>query len=147
MIYFSGVDPSSIRPHEISLIAQAWIKQYEKEKLDYEHPVIFPPDNKILVDDLMLDFVKYNPEKVFLVIDEILLKTDNKDVLCNLAAGPLEDLLRFYGETVMPQIEERIRKSAKFRDLIFGVYPYSFPGLWKRIESLVEEVESVGKNS
>jgi len=84
----------------------------------------------------MFELVSHYPEKVFLVIDEVLLRTDNEDVLCDLAAGPLESLLIQYGEAVMPQIEYRARNSSKFKSLLPLMFQVTSDELWERIMAL-----------
>lgn len=136
MILLSGIEISTIGPCEITRAAQAWIAHYEKMDLNDEYPIMLSDTNP-WGSDLMFDLVNYCPDKVFLVIDEVLLLTDNEAVLCNLAAGPLEDLLRKYGEAVMPQIECRAKNSAKFRELFALIYQVTSDELWERIMALV----------
>lgn len=139
MIYLSGIEPSSIGPSQISIYAQAYIERYEKMVMDDENGRYLKNDTNIWIDDVMFDLVEHAPEKAFLVIDKVLLQTDNETVLCNLAAGPLESLLMGYGEEIMSQVEYRVKNSRKFRDLFSWMYPVTSEELWEKIVGLVME--------
>lgn len=139
MIYLSGIEPSSIGPNEISIYAQAYIERYEKMVLDDKNGRYLKNDTNIWIEDVMFDLVEYAPEKAFLVIDKVLLQTDNDTVLCNLAAGPLESLLMGYEEKIMPQVECRVKNSSKFRGLFSWMYPVTSEELWEKIIALVME--------
>ncbi len=52
-----------------------------------------------------------------------------------LAAGPLEDLLGFFGELYIDRIEELARQNPRFNYLLGGVWKHlSTDDVWRRIE-------------
>lgn len=137
MYFHSGVDPSQIGSSEISQIAQTWIKRYEKMNLEEDGAAFIPDESTFWSFSVISDLVRHCPEKAFLVIDEVLRLSDNDAVLCNLTAGPLEELLAKYGDAVMPQIEPRVKNSRKFRDLFSWMYPVGSEAFWNQIVTLV----------
>ena len=51
------------------------------------------------------ELVKMAPEVAFEVVLAVLMRTDNEEVLENVAAGPLEDLVRLHGEVFFDRFE------------------------------------------
>ena len=62
-------------------------------------------------------FVGNQPSMALHIITEILAATDNKFVLPNLAAGPLEDLLCLHGSSVIDGIERLAEIGCAFSEL------------------------------
>ncbi len=55
----------------------------------------------------------------------------------SLAAGPLEDLLGFFGELYIDRIEELARKNPRFNYLLGGVWQHlSSDDVWARVEKV-----------
>ena len=85
----------------------------------------------------MVDTVRDKPFEALEVILEILKIAEEEQVLANLAAGPLEDLLAEHGIVVIDRIIELAKSDPRFRDLLQGVWGNSVdPRVWKRIEAL-----------
>ncbi len=58
-----------------------------------------------------------------------------------LAAGPLEDLLGFFGELYIDRVEELARKNPRFNYLLGGVWKHlSTDDVWRRVEKARLEV-------
>lgn len=79
------------------------------------------------------DLVRNTPEVALDLILKILATTTNDDVLDNLAAGPLEDLILFHGNDMINQIEFHAINYERFRDLLNGVWMVGSPLVWERI--------------
>ena len=58
-------------------------------------------------------------------------------MLSNLAAGPLEDLLRIHGASVLDNLEIYARQDNRFRNLLTQVDKVVSDDIWKRIEALL----------
>lgn len=66
----------------------------------------------------MQRLVVHNPKKALSLIIHILELTDNEYVLSNLAAGPLEDLLRFHGQFISQEIAILAENNDRFHELL-----------------------------
>lgn len=72
----------------------------------------------------------------FEVILAILAATDDAEVLANLAAGPLEDLLSLHGPDSIGAVEDTARVDARFRQLLWGIWPGRMAqDVWTRVEA------------
>ena len=87
-----------------------------------------------------LDEIRGNqPSMALHIIREILAATDNKFVLANLAAGPLEDLLCLHGSSVIDGIERLAKSDARFRNLLKGVWRNAIDEeTWVRVQTLIK---------
>lgn len=62
------------------------------------------------------------PERALMLINDILNSTQDKYVLANLAAGPLETLLAHHGKEVIAEVETYAKNDPRFRSLLQGVW-------------------------
>lgn len=85
----------------------------------------------------MCQLVKSSPTKALEVIIKILHSTEDEFVLSNLAAGPLEDLLRFHGAAVLENLVVYARQDNRFINLLTQVDKVVPNDIWKRIEALL----------
>ncbi len=84
--------------------------------------------------------VSEQPQEAWEVILDILEEADSNDVIANLAAGPLEDLLSDHGETFIDEVEEKARQNPKFTQLILGVWEGGMSKeIWSRVKALQEK--------
>jgi hypothetical protein len=79
------------------------------------------------------DLVKHAPNIAFELVVQIADRTENENVLDNLSAGPLEDLIRLHGPKFIDKIEEISRNNDKFKDVLRGVWQVGNPEIWERI--------------
>jgi hypothetical protein len=63
----------------------------------------------------------------------VLARKPSDAVLGSLAAGPLEDLIRYRGPTFIDRIEDGARRNTAFRALFGGVWGSSTPDVWNRV--------------
>jgi hypothetical protein len=67
--------------------------------------------------------------------------TDDEDVLSFVAAGPLEDLIRYAAPIVEERIVEQIRKDARFRRTLTGAWAREEQKeFWARVLPLLKEL-------
>lgn len=64
----------------------------------------------------------------------ILSRRPTEQVLGMLAAGPLEDLIHYWGPNFIDRIERLARDDVQFRNLLSGVWESSSPEIWSRIQ-------------
>ena len=84
--------------------------------------------------DRILDITYSRPAELWEVILEILRRTEDMDVLCILAAGPLEDYLGKCGEDAIERVETQAAADPRFKHLLGGVWKNAMSDeVWKRI--------------
>ncbi len=72
-------------------------------------------------------------EASWIAILGVLKRAPSATVLGVLAAGPLEDLIHYWGPTFIERIEDAARRDAAFRALLGGVWQSSTPEVWDRV--------------
>lgn len=78
-----------------------------------------------------------NPDLGLATIFAIMQMTDDRWVLTNLAAGPLEDFLGTQGETYIDTIHTLALKHPRLREVLRGVWEGRMSKeVWHRIEVL-----------
>jgi hypothetical protein len=75
-----------------------------------------------------------DPEDVWRVILAVLLLKPSAHISGILAAGPLEDLIEYQGESFIGRIEEEARRNPDFRHLLGGVWQSGTEEIWTRVE-------------
>ena len=73
----------------------------------------------------MVDLVRRDPEAGWVLILELIAAAENDELLANVAAGPLEDLLVHDAEKFIERIELEARRDQKFRRCLTGVWGLS----------------------
>lgn len=64
----------------------------------------------------------------------ILARNPPDPVLVNLAAGPLEDLIHYWGPSFIDRIEQAAWDDVRFRNLLTGVWESSSAEIWSRVQ-------------
>lgn len=72
-------------------------------------------------------------EAGWLAILEVLAREPARQVLDALAAGPLEDLIHYWGPAFVDRIEEEAHSNDAFRALLDRVWESSTPEVWTRV--------------
>jgi len=76
-----------------------------------------------------------NPDQALKLILEVLDRNQSPQILANLAAGPLEDLLVFHGSAIIDRVEKLARQAPMFRKLLGGVWKNDIENdVWLRLE-------------
>ena len=77
-----------------------------------------------------------DPDTAWLLILEILSRTNDGKTIACLAAGPLEDLIAHHGAHVIDRVETEARRNPNFRHLLGGVWSNTTPAdIWSRVEA------------
>ncbi|WP_158987931.1 DUF6869 domain-containing protein [Lysobacter panacisoli] len=75
-------------------------------------------------------------EEIWNFVLAVLAKSPPHEVLTNLAAGPMEDLIAYEGDAFIERIELHARRDPAFRHLLGGVWKNQTPPkIWQRIEA------------
>lgn len=121
---------------EIVKIAEAWINissTFESNK-KFDDDVFFAGYE-------LSELCYSNPETAWIIIKYIIDKTEEKIILSNLAAGPIETLLSAHGSDYINQVEEYARANERFRWTLGGVWQCLMPDdVWERVLNLTADV-------
>lgn len=91
----------------------------------------------MMLSELLEDF----PEEVFGLIKDVLERDCSEDVIGQIAAGPLEDLLVKHGPEIIDLVEEEARTNLKFNHALGGVWQSRCrPDVWARVEAVRKTV-------
>jgi hypothetical protein len=78
-----------------------------------------------------------DPEELWRFILSVLHQRPSQHVLGMLGAGPLEDLVDYFGPAFIDRIEAEALRSPEFRDVLSSVWQSSTPEVWFRVERAV----------
>jgi hypothetical protein len=91
--------------------------------------------------DKMYDLLHDDPESAWLVIQEMNSREMSDEIMANLAAGPLEDLLRLHGDAFIERTEFKANSDSKFNRLLGGVWQNEMSNdVWERLNKVRKEV-------
>ena len=125
-----------IEKFEQDKLVRSWIRRYEIVESE--------GDESKLAEELYWSYEKLDeicwehPFKAFEIILDILKASKNEYVLSNLAAGPLESLLSRHGDQILTLVEDEVKSSPEFRELLQGVWQNTMSDdLWQKVKQLV----------
>lgn len=85
----------------------------------------------------MYDLIHEQPQVAFVLIVEILVRDQSREVIQLLSAGPLEDLLAAHGSEFISRVEEEAERNPSFRNLLGGVWKNSMPeSVWTKVQEI-----------
>ena len=114
---------------DLTDVAQAWIRIYHAKENSKER------DENFWAFNALSKFCDTDPEKCFEVIEIIRGLDHSNDVLANLAAGPLEDLLAKHGEQFIDRFEKFAKSDVQLRRLLGAVWQNDISdSIWKRLQ-------------
>lgn len=117
---------------DLDAIACAWERIYLAEKGGAVYK-----DNFWAFHELS-DLVDDDPESAFLVMQMIWGRSDDQQVLANLAAGPLEDFLVKHGGEFITRIENLARADRKLSMLLGHVWRNNISDeVWGRLNAIL----------
>jgi hypothetical protein len=105
------------KEHDSEAILQAWI--------DYAARADADDDEHFWACELVDDLVRSDPEAAWPLILELVRRSQSDDLLANVAAGPLEDLLVRHGEAFIERVERQAQADRRFRKCLRGVWGWS----------------------
>ncbi|WP_339522081.1 DUF6869 domain-containing protein [Pseudomonas sp. EA_35y_Pfl2_R111] len=113
---------------EILRIAEKWISYYREYELT----------GKLLAGGDELNELVYSaPKEALEIVFEILSKINQQpenSLFQQLAAGPMEMLLVYQGDTIIELVEHEAARSAEFRLLLGGVWQSTtHENIWQRV--------------
>ncbi|HKI70335.1 MAG TPA: hypothetical protein VKA67_12140, partial [Verrucomicrobiae bacterium] len=82
----------------------------------------------------MFDACTEDPEVAWLAILKILERHLTDDLEALLAAGPLETLLAWHGDSVIEKMVQEAERNPRFAHLLGGVWRHEMPReIWDRV--------------
>lgn len=116
-------------------IARGWIDMHLASKGSEAQDASFWAYTAL--DDLRHDDV----ERFWTIIHQIRRLNDSEEILSNLAAGPLEDLLANSGREFIDRCESLAKTDERFKLMLGMLWKNTIPDdIWKRIEIAVSRV-------
>ncbi len=97
-------------------LANAWILAH---KIGYENQGY---DEYCWAVNELIEKVHDDPEIVWDLILEIIMLDNSEDILNNVGAGPLEDLMVYHGEKFIDRIEQEAANSLLFQSAMQSVW-------------------------
>lgn len=84
--------------------------------------------------DLLADAAEKDPELCWRLIEAVVARDSDEQVLAALAAGPMEDLLARHGPAFIERVESRAAQNPLFRHLLAGVWRNEIAqDIWDRV--------------
>lgn len=115
-----------------SELVQSWIRYHVEGRKD--------SDPLFAACEQVMDVVDREPEAAWVLTLELIAAAPDDWVLANIAAGPLEDLIRKAPEVFADRVELEARRSPSFRRCLTGVWGIPSP-LRERIAKYVSTVK------
>lgn len=92
-------------------------------------------DDPAIAWEIIKTVVGRYPEKDFYAIE----KSEAQEVVGNLAAGPLEDLLSASGRIFIEAVEAEARRDRRMAWTVGGVWQLTMPGdIWARVQRVAD---------
>ncbi|MCU1310799.1 MAG: hypothetical protein JWO20_1924 [Candidatus Angelobacter sp.] len=85
------------------------------------------------------DLVRADPDEGWRITFMLVNKAETDEALAYVAAGPLEDLLKNHGLTVIDRIEEESRKNARLHLALSGVWGLKTLPVYDRWYALMQK--------
>jgi hypothetical protein len=81
-----------------------------------------------------------DPERAWRLTLAMIDHTEDELTLAYVAAGPLEDLLAWYGDTIIERVEELARTNARFRETLCAVWGQKRfqPHIYERVRRVID---------
>src|SRR5438128_928996 len=87
------------------------------------------------------------PDKQWLFIQLAVAGAANDDELGHIAAGPIEHLLGWHGDTYIDQVEALAGRAPKFLRAFAGIYRYRInDAVWARIQVLRDRASTLDQD-
>jgi hypothetical protein len=119
-----------VEPQERDRIAAAWVAMIHSPRPSPDY------DRHFWAYMRLRDLVEDEPEVAWDVIQAVVKLDTHTDVLGNLGAGAVEDLLNYHGARFIDRIEQQVRVNQHFRKVLHAVWPSRIrPDIWARVEA------------
>ena len=83
--------------------------------------------------DRVTELTTHDPESVWPIILDLIQAAPNDQVLANIGAGPLEDLLCWHGAAFIERVEQAASRNSRFRKSLAATWG------WNRMPEEIRE--------
>ncbi|MFZ0494401.1 MAG: DUF6869 domain-containing protein [Methylocella sp.] len=112
-------------------IPDMWIKLHYLPNNERERSHLFSAYEKLH------ELVRNDPETAWHFLQKMWKLDTTDQMLANIAAGPLEDLLRYHGERLIDRIEEMTQSDPVFKKMLGAVWRNTIPDdVWNRVKAV-----------
>jgi hypothetical protein len=116
---------------ESANVADAWIKYHYLSGREKEKSPHFSAWQRLN------DLVRDDPEKAWRIVQEIWSLDQTELILANVAAGPVEDLLRLHGTEFIARVEQLARRDPVLKKLLGAVWSSDIArDVWDRVKAV-----------
>jgi hypothetical protein len=116
---------------DVAQLAEAWIRYWRQPKHDEN-------DSDRNASEQLDELVREDPLNALRIMDKIVERTSEKKVLCQLGAGPLEDLLgSAEGARYVDEVLDRARQDKNWRFALGCVWTSGFSD--KKVAEHIEQ--------
>jgi len=116
-------------------IAEAWIKHNHLRRGDRRARLEAIEMSSAY--ETLNECVRYQPEIAWRVIRLMTSLDSSEIVLANIAAGPLEDLLKHHGEMFIDRVEEATQSDTVFKKMLGAVWQNTIDQeVWDRVKAV-----------
>lgn len=116
-------------------LIDAYIDRYKHTHTWGEGMVLREENRNFWAFEELNRIIREDPETGWKLVLQIVDTDQSPEVMSNLAAGPLEDLIRQHGAAFIERIEREAVSNATFKELLGGVWQVSCPEVWARVEA------------
>ena len=86
----------------------------------------------------MHELVRNDPETAWNFLQKMWKLATTDQMLANIAAGPLEDLLKYHGEKFVDVVVEAAQSDPVFKKMLGAVWQNTIPDdVWNRVKAVV----------
>jgi hypothetical protein len=124
--------------HDLEELVRTWIDLHADPDLVRKSKAR-EPDDRFWAWQELDGLCRDQPEVAWAIVLAILQRAPPQQVLENLSAGPLEDILAHHGESFIDRVEAEAERSGEFRELLGGVWQNRMSNeLWRRVRAACE---------
>lgn len=104
-------------------------------KSDSDREIVFEQNSELI--EMLDGIVKNDPENCWLFIVDVIDDIHEEQILANLGAGILEDVLVHHGEILIDRVEKLAAQDLKFKKTLSCVWKNRISDeVWNRIQPL-----------
>jgi hypothetical protein len=117
--------------NELQSLAAAWVDFWGAPEGSTERELLS------WTSDREWELIRESPKEGWKLILAILQLNSSAEIQEVLAAGPLEDLLSYHGESMIAAVEQEARINPRFAVLLGGVWKNSMSAeVWSRVQAV-----------
>jgi hypothetical protein len=114
-------------------IAESWIRLHNSKQDSTEY------ENEFWSFETIDELIHQEPNDALEVILAIAELCNNEKILANLGAGPIEDLMLYFGPEFIDRVEVEAKKNLKFKRALKSVWlDPEETSVWQRLNKITK---------